>query len=53
MTDMPIPNKTSYAAKKQKVPPFARFKGTSAWRKYKSKAREYARFKASTAAHAA
>lgn len=53
MTDTPIPSKVVYATKKQKVAPFARFKGTSAWRKYKSKAREYTRFKASIAAHAA
>ncbi|WP_158741880.1 hypothetical protein [Acidisphaera sp. L21] len=29
---------------KQKVPPFARYKGTSAWRKDRRRAREYARY---------
>jgi hypothetical protein len=29
---------------RQKVPPFARFKGTSAWRKDRRRAREYARY---------
>ncbi len=29
---------------RQKVPPFARYKGTSAWRKDRRRAREYARF---------
>jgi hypothetical protein len=31
----------------QKVPPFARYKGTSAWHKYRVRVREYARFQAS------
>ncbi len=35
-------------APRQKVPPFARFKGTSAWRKDHRRAREYARFLAAT-----
>ena len=35
-----------FGAPRQKVPPFARFKGTSAWRKYRRRAREYARFRA-------
>ncbi len=30
----------------QKVPPFARYKGTSAWRKYTVRVRAYARFRA-------
>lgn len=30
----------------QKVPPFARYEGTSAWRKYPKRVREYARFQA-------
>lgn len=34
----------------QKVPAFARFQGTSAWQKYKRRAHEYARFRASDAA---
>ena len=29
---------------RQKVPPFARYKGTSAWRKYSSRVREYAHY---------
>ena len=33
-----------YPAPRQKVPPFARYKGTSAWRKYRNRVREYARF---------
>jgi hypothetical protein len=35
-----------FGAPGQKVPPFARYKGTSAWRKYRRRAREYARFRA-------
>ncbi len=31
---------------KQKVPPFARYRGTSAWRKYSIRVREYAHFQA-------
>jgi hypothetical protein len=34
----------------QKVPPFARYEGTSAWRKYLSRVRDYARFQAETTA---
>ncbi len=37
-----------FGAPRQKVPPFARYKGTSAWRKYRNRAREYARFRAAT-----
>lgn len=33
----------------QKVPPFARYKGTSAWRRYTRRVREYARFRAAEA----
>ncbi len=33
-------------AVRQKVPAFARFEGTSAWRQYHNRAREYARFTA-------
>ena len=40
------------AKPRQKVPPFARFKGTSAWRKYRNRAREYARFQAAEKAAA-
>jgi len=35
-----------FGVPRQKVPPFARFKGTSAWRKDRRRAREYARFRA-------
>ena len=35
-----------FAVARPKVPPFARFKGTSAWRKDRRRAREYARFRA-------
>ena len=35
-----------FGAPRQKVPPFARFKGTSAWHKDRRRAREYARFRA-------
>jgi hypothetical protein len=31
---------------KQRVPPFARYQGTSAWRKYASRVRDYNRFRA-------
>jgi len=30
----------------QRVPPFARYKGTSAWRKYASRVRDFAHFQA-------
>ncbi len=32
----------------QKVPPFARYEGTSAWRKYPNRVREFARFQAAS-----
>ena len=35
-----------YGAPRQKVPPFARYEGTSAWKKNRRRAREYARFRA-------
>ena len=34
------------SAAPQKVPPFARYDGTSAWRKYSIRVREYAHFRA-------
>ena len=37
----------------QKVPPFARYEGTSAWRKYRNRVRDYARFQAASAAQGA
>jgi hypothetical protein len=33
----------------QKIPAFARYEGTSAWRKYANRVRDYARFRATTA----
>ncbi len=51
MNDTPTPEipqaATRRPASKQKVPPFARFKGTSAWRKDRNRAREYAQYLAS------
>lgn len=41
--------KALVAAFPQKVPPFARFKGTSVWRQFKRRAREYADFRAQNA----
>ena len=35
-----------YGVPRPKVPPFARYKGTSAWRKDHRRAREYARYRA-------
>ena len=35
-----------FGAPRQKVAPFARYEGTSAWRKNRRRAREYARFRA-------
>ncbi len=35
-----------FEAPRQKVPAFARYVGTSAWRKDRRRAREYARFRA-------
>ncbi len=35
-----------FGAPRQKVLPFARYKGTSAWRKDRRRVREYARFRA-------
>ena len=35
-----------FRASRQKVAPFARYKGTSAWQKNRRRAREYARFRA-------
>ncbi len=48
MSDISTPAATEaarrFAAPRQKVPPFARYEGTSAWRKNRRRAREYARF---------
>lgn len=50
MSDIPTPGPAKAArrsgAPRQKVPPFARYEGTSAWRKDRRRAREYARFRA-------
>lgn len=35
-----------YRTARQKVPPFARYEGTSAWRKDRRRVRAYARFRA-------
>ena len=34
-----------YGNKRSKVPAFARFEGTSAWKKYRVRARAYAKFR--------
>jgi len=50
MSDTPISGPTEaarrFGAPRQKVPPFARYEGTSAWRKNRRRVREYARFRA-------
>jgi predicted DNA-binding transcriptional regulator AlpA len=46
------PNKSFSRATKQKVAPFARYEGTSAWRKYRNRVREYTRHQAETKAKA-
>ena len=43
MTETPTP-KPDYGTPRPKVPPFARYVGTSAWRKDRKRVREYARF---------
>ena len=48
MTIAPAPA-TRRSAPRQKVPPFARYKGTSAWRKDRRRVRAYAEYLA--AAH--
>ena len=40
--------KSRFGAPRPKVPPFARFKGTSAWRKDRRRARAYAQHLAAT-----
>ena len=47
-TSTPGPTGTArrFGAPRQKVPPFARYEGTSAWTKNRRRAREYARFRA-------
>ena len=50
MSDTSTPGPTEaarrFGAPRQKVPPFARYKGTSAWRKNRRRVREYARYRA-------
>lgn len=45
-TPGPTKAKRRYGAPRQKVPPFARYKGTSAWRKDRRRVRAYAWFRA-------
>lgn len=53
-TSTPVSTETQASPKpvrtvaRQKVPAFARYKGTSAWRKYPNRVREYARFRAAS-----
>ena len=49
-TTTPGPTQTArrFGAPRQKVPPFARYEGTSAWRKDRRRVRAYARFRAAT-----
>ena len=52
MSDTSTPGPTDaarrFGAPRQKVPPFARYEGTSAWRKNRRRVREYARYRAAT-----
>ena len=41
--------KKVYATAKPKVPAFARYRGTSAWRKYKIRVREFNEYRAAHA----
>ena len=44
-----LPTPTSHRpVSRPKVPPFARYKGTSAWKKDRRRAREYARYRAAS-----
>lgn len=44
------PAKTArYGAPRPKVPPFARYEGTSVWRKDRKRVRAYAQFRAAAA----
>ena len=44
----PTEAKRRYSAPRQKVPPFARYEGTSAWHKDRRRVHAYARFRAAT-----
>ena len=49
MSDTAIPSLSKaerFGPRRQKVSAFARYEGTSAWRKYPNRVREYARFRA-------
>lgn len=47
MSDTPSLSKAArYGKPRPKVPAFARYEGTSAWRKYRRRVRAYARFRA-------
>ena len=48
MNDASTPAASRYGTPRPKVPPFARFKGTSAWKQYRRRAREYALFRAAS-----
>ena len=45
-TSAPTKAKRRYGAPRQKVPPFARYEGTSAWHKDRKRRRAYAWFRA-------
>lgn len=42
----PADKATRYGPRRQKVPAFARFRGTSFYKKFRTRAREYEKFKA-------
>lgn len=45
-TATPADKATRYGPRRQKVPAFARFRGTSFYKKFRTRAREYEKFKA-------
>ncbi len=45
----PAAAKRSHGPSRKKVPAFARYEGTSAWKKYRRRVRAYAAFKAEQA----
>ncbi len=49
MNDTPAPVKRTYGPSRKKVPAFARYEGTSAWRKDRRRVRAYEMFKATQA----
>jgi hypothetical protein len=52
MNDTPAPAKRTYGPSRKKVPAFARYVGTSAFRKDRRRVRAYAMFKAAQASAA-